>query len=350
MARRRPKTGEGKYFSSLCEKAGGMGKEGLAILVRQKYHLAGNHSAAKLCHWAKASLQGKGECYKSRFYGIKTHRCLQCTPCLQFCNHDCVFCWRALPWKGLEAIGKGSGGFSWGEPEKLVDALLEEQARIMSGFKGNPKVGKGQYDEAKKPAHAAISLSGEPCMYPHLGRLLGEFHSRGMTTFLVTNGTFPGRLAALEEPPTQLYVSMVAPNEEVYRKAIRPSSPKLWENYWETLRLLPKLGKRTRTVLRMTLARGINDSDFEGYAAQIKEAQPHYVEVKSMVFVGGARDPKRGLSLGSMLSMGEIEGIAGKLAALSGYFLADSHAPSRVALLCRDKKAADERKLKLADG
>jgi len=347
MARRKPLPGKGKYFAALCKQAGNMGKEELALLVRQKYHIAGRHSAAKICHWAKASLEGKGECYKSRFYGISSHRCLQCTPCLQFCNHDCVFCWRALPWKGLGRMSRKGERFGWDMPKEIAGALLEEQGRIMSGFGGNKKASRKKFEEAQKPMHAAVSLSGEPCMYPHIGKLLSEFHSRGMTTFLVTNGTFPERLSRLEELPTQLYVSMVAPNEEVYREAIRPSSPLLWEKYWETLELLPKLGKRARTVLRMTLARGINDSDLEGYAKQIKAAQPHYVEVKSMVFVGGARDPKRGLSLGSMLSMDEIWEVAKRLAKLSGYVVADSHSPSRVVLLCRDKKVCDERKLRV---
>ena len=96
-------------------------------------------------------------------------------------------------------------------------------------------------------------------------------------------------------------------------------------------------------VLRMTLARGVNESDLEGYAAQIKTAQPHYVEVKSMVFVGGARNPERGLSKTSMLEMDEIGEFGKKLAKLSGYIISDRHIPSRVVLLCRDKDAEKNR-------
>jgi wyosine [tRNA(Phe)-imidazoG37] synthetase (radical SAM superfamily) len=136
---------------------------------------------------------------------------------------------------------------------------------------------------------------------------------------------------------------MVAPNEEVYRRFIRPVSQSSWKSYQESLMHMPGLGKRTRTVLRMTLARGENDSDLEGYARQILLAQPHYVEVKSMVYVGGARSPERGLSLNSMLKMDEIGAIAGKLARMTGYRFTDAHAPSRVALLCRDGKTEAER-------
>ncbi|MFA4983612.1 MAG: radical SAM protein, partial [Candidatus Micrarchaeia archaeon] len=223
--------------------------------------------------------------------------------------------------------------------------LVAAQKEIVSGYGGNREVLREKYEEGRKPMHVALSLTGEPAMYPKMGGLLGEFHKRGMTTFLVTNGTFPERIAGWKTLPTQLYVSMVAPNEDVYKKYIRPAQSGLWKKYQKTLALMPELGKRCRTVLRMTLCRGMNDSDLEGYAAQINAAKPHYVEVKSMVFVGGARNPERGLSLGSMLGMGEIEAIAKALAEMSGYCVADAHAPSRVVLLCRDEKTEKNRKL-----
>jgi len=316
----------------------------LSLLIKQKYHLAGEHSAAKICKWADSSLKGEGECYKSRFYGISSHRCLQCTPVVQFCNHACVFCWRYMPEK--EKYGKPAGNFSWDAPEKIAAGLVAAQKKIVSGYGGNRKVSGEKYSEARAPLHVAISLTGEPVMYPHLEGLVGEFHKKGMTTFLVTNGTFPERVAGWKTLPTQLYVSMVAPNEEVYAKAIRPAATGLWKKYLETLRMMPELGKRCRTVLRMTLVRGVNDSDLEGYAAQVKTAMPHYVEVKSMVFVGGARSPERGLSLSSMLSMDEIGEIAAKLAGMAGYRVADRHVPSRVVLLCRDEETLKDRKIR----
>jgi tRNA wybutosine-synthesizing protein 1 len=220
------------------------------------------------------------------------------------------------------------------------------QKEIVSGYGGNPRVQKRLYAEAREPKHIALSLTGEPAMYPHLERLLQEFHSRGMTTFLVTNGTFPDKMASWKTLPTQLYVSMVAPNEGVYRKAIRPAEKGLWEKYLKSLKLLPEIGKKTRTVLRMTLVRGVNDSDLEGYAAQIKTAKPHYVEVKSVVFVGGARQPERNLSLGSMLSMEEISCFADRLAETTGYTASERHEPSRVALLCRDAEAERNRMMR----
>ena len=352
MARRRQGSGETKYYRKARAGNSAIPDGLLKKLIAQKYHVAGEHSAAKLCHWADETLKGGEGCYKNRFYGIASHRCLQCTPVLLFCNHACVFCWRMMPerdkYGGLGGAGlRGRSplglAFEWDEPKKIADWLVAAQRDIVSGYGGNPKVQKKMYDEANAPVHVALSLTGEPTMYPHLEKLLEEFHGRGMTTFLVTNGTFPERVEKWETFPTQFYVSMVAPNEEVYRKAIRPVSPGLWKKYLHMLELMPQIEKKTRTVLRMTIARGVNDSDLEGYAAQIRTARPHYVEVKSMVFVGGARNPERGLSKTSMLEMDEIGEFGKKLAKLSGYIISDRHIPSRVVLLCRDKDAEKNR-------
>jgi tRNA wybutosine-synthesizing protein 1 len=341
MARADSGKGQGKHYAKVRQENESVPDPLLRLLIRQKYHLAGQHSAAKLCHWAGSALKGGEGCYKHKFYGIASHRCLQCTPVLLFCNHACVFCWRFMPEK--ERYGCVGKEFRWDTPGKIAEWLVEAQKDIVSGFGGSPKVRKRLYEEARAPKHAALSLTGEPAMYPHLEKLLQEFRRRGMTTFLVTNGTFPERVEKWKTLPTQFYVSMVAPNEEVYKMAIRPSAAGLWEKYLKTLELMPAIGKKTRTVLRMTLCRGVNDSGLEGYAAQIKTAQPHYVEVKSMVLVGGARNPERGLAQESMLSMEEIEAIGKKLAKMTGYLASESHAPSRVMLLCRDKETEGNR-------
>lgn len=343
MARPKSRNAAGKNYMMVRGANRAIPDSLLKLLIKQKYHIAGEHSAAKLCHWAGEVLRGGEGCYKNRFYGIASHRCLQCTPVLLFCNHACVFCWRVMPEKSLSFKDMPGKRFEWDEPGKIAEWLLAEQRKIVSGFGGNPKVRRRLYDEALKPMHAALSLTGEPAMYPHLERLIGEFHGRGMTTFLVTNGTFPERISKWKTFPTQFYVSMVAPNEGIYRTAIRPKSMGLWKKYLRTLELLPGIGKKTRTVLRMTIARGVNDSDLDGYAAQINIAQPHYVEVKSMVFVGGARMDGRGLHPGSMLEIDEIEAAAAKLAQKTGYVVSDHHVPSRVVLLSRNEKAEGAR-------
>ncbi|MFV2040427.1 MAG: 4-demethylwyosine synthase TYW1, partial [Candidatus Hydrothermarchaeales archaeon] len=57
-----------------------MDEETRRLLKSQKYHLVGGHSAVKGCHWLKESLVRGRECYKAKFYGISSHRCLQMTP------------------------------------------------------------------------------------------------------------------------------------------------------------------------------------------------------------------------------------------------------------------------------
>lgn len=39
-------------------------------LTKQGYAIVGSHSAVKTCRWTKASLRGRGFCYKHSFYGI----------------------------------------------------------------------------------------------------------------------------------------------------------------------------------------------------------------------------------------------------------------------------------------
>jgi len=314
-------------------------------IAKQGYHKAGAHSAAKMCKYAKDSILKKGACYKNKFYGISSHRCLQCSPVLQFCNLSCKFCWRLIP-EVKEGWLKMPPSFEWDSPEFIADALIAEQKRIMSGFLGNEKADASLAKEAMEPNQVALSLIGEPAMYPHLGKLLEIFHKKKMTTFLVTNGTFPKALERLKPLPTQLYISLIAPDEKTHAYVAQQSENAeklIWKNYLSSLDFLKKAGEKTRTVLRMTLTRGLNDNNLPGYAELIKRAMPHYVEVKSMVYVGGARNSSRGLQLSDMLSVPEIEAIAEQLSDLTGYIVVDTHAPSRVTLLARDKNCAAKR-------
>src|SRR5207248_94365 len=111
--------------------------------------------------------------------------------------------------------------------------------------------------EAWHPTNVAISLTGEPTLYRRLGEMIDEFQRRRMSTFLVTNGTTPAalpRLHAEARLPTQLYVTVAAPNETIYRTLVVPNSGHDWLKLKETLALLPTLP--TRTALRHTLVSG----------------------------------------------------------------------------------------------
>lgn len=318
--------------------------EALATTMkRQGYHFVGRHSATKICNYTSESLRGGESCYKHRFYGIRSWRCIQATPAIG-CNLACAFCWRIIPeelgikWNELNAIGE------WDDPEEIVEGLIREHMRIVSGYKGNGKVDIKRWDEANDPAHAALSLTGEPLFYPKMNQLLEAFHKRGISTFLVTNGTMVNALRNLTTMPTQLYVSVQAPNREVYERTTRPKILHAWESFQEFLEIFAKLS--TRRVFRMTLAKGLNMLDAKDYDELIRKGNPDYVEVKGFAFVGGSRNPSRNLSYTQMPSGKEIIEFAKEIADESGYTYTDYHEHSRVALLCRDGSAMDGRFIK----
>ena len=230
---------------------GDLSKEYRSRLAEQGYHIIGNHSAVKRCKWFREALTTGRFCYKYSFYGIASHRCMQCTPALQFCSHACTFCWRTQE-KETEMPPEG---FRWDEPKAIAEGMLREQLRLASGYGGNSKTEKKLWEEAKEPQHVALSLAGEPSLYPHLSGLLAEFHRRGMTTFLVSNGTAPEALESLQTLPTQLYLSMVSPNKEDYPGICRPWIKGGWEKWERSLEFLKDARGKTRTVLRMTLAK-----------------------------------------------------------------------------------------------
>lgn len=222
---------------------------------------------------------------------------------------------------------------SWDLPEEIVDGCIKAQRALISGYKGNTNANKQKFKEALTPKHAAISLTGEPTLYSHIGELIKTFHNRGFTTFLVSNGTLPSVLAGLSEEPSQLYVSVCAPEEEVFKHVCRPQIPKAWEKLNDTLALLPSF--KCPTAIRITLVRGFNMERIESYAKLIENANPTYIEPKAYMHVGFSR-----LRLGfeNMPSHKEVQEFATKLAEETGYFKVDEACDSRVVLLSRVEK------------
>lgn len=326
------------------EYAGGVHPLVREKMLKQKYHFVGSHSSVKPCKWLKESIVRNRTCYKHEFYGIRSWRCLQCSPSVN-CTLSCRFCWRVQPIDFGLRIDETRAPKKWDEPAAIAEGLISEQKRIVSGYKGFSGSDLTRWEEAKDPAHATMSLTGEPTMYPYLSELMDEFHKRKMTTFLVSNATLPEKISALTTMSTQLYYSMQAPDRETYAKVCRPQLPDAWERFNESLELMRTL-KKTRRTLRMTLVKGLNFSYPEGYAKLVAKAEPDYVEVKAFVFVGGSRADNRGLSLELMPKHDEIKEFAAKLAAETGYLPSAEHAPSRVMLLCKDEEAEKKRKLK----
>jgi len=294
--------------------------------------MVGKHSAVKRCKWLYESLIHDRPCYKQKFYGIKSHQCIQMTPSLFYCTQQCLFCWRAqsgdlqIKWDEMKLP-------SWDSAEEILQGSLKAQDAILSGYKGNPKTNWRKFSEALTPRHVAISLTGEPTLYEPLGELIHAFHNKGFTTFLVSNGTVPSKLAELSEEPTQLYISVCAPNEEVFRRVCRPQVPNAWAKLNETLSFLPSF--RCPTVTRMTLVKGRNTSFVDGYAELVERANPTYIEAKAYMHIGfsGLR-----LDYDSMLEHGEVYDFAVQLAERTGYAIIDESVESRVVLLSKREK------------
>jgi tRNA wybutosine-synthesizing protein 1 len=272
-------------------------------LQKAKYGVY-NHSAVELCHWTKKSFADEGNCYKHKFYGISTHRCMEMTPAAMNCENRCIYCWR--PTEFYDTLQMPPHLVD--EPDLIVHHFKKQRERLVSGFYGNNKNDKKKLDESLLPAHYAISLSGEPTMYPKLPQLIKYLKSLKTTKsiFLVTNGQEPAmlrRLANENALPTQLYLSMNATNRKMFHLVNRPRHRDAWERWCESLEFLASA--YTRTVLRMTMIKGYNaEGDFvKDFAQLVSKANPHFVEVKSYMHVGKSIER---LEESNMLKMSEV--------------------------------------------
>lgn len=300
-------------------------KQAREVLKNQKYKIIGKNGAVKLCPWLKKGMQGKKGCYKQRFYGIKSHRCLQMAPCVSHCTQKCLFCWRAY-----EAWNKNKVE-EYTKPAELLEEAIGAQKELLTGFGGSlDKYNKKLWEESKKPKHVAISLSGEPTIYPKLSEFIKEVHKRDMTSFLVTNGTRPEVLKNLEEKPTQLYLSLDASNKQMYEKICRPQIQGGWQKIQNSLETISSAS--TRTTLRITLIEGMNSEFNEDYLDLISKADPDFIEVKAYMHIGYSRkrlDRKR------MPENKKIIDFSKKIEENTNYDLYDNVETSRVSLLAK---------------
>jgi tRNA wybutosine-synthesizing protein 1 len=293
-------------------------------LYNQGYRLVGRHSAIKACLWTKKSIRGEDHCYKQQFYDTISHRCIQMTPALHTCTHRCIWCWRDINFTKPKWKGKAD------DPKLIIDGLIKANTKYLQGFGGNKKTDWKKYKEINKPQQFAISLSGEPTIYPKLPELVLELKKRKINQFLVTNGTQPLMLKKLLEKkaqPTQLYITVPAPDKETYQKVCKPLIQNGWEKILKSLSLMKKF---KRSVIRLTLIKNINMIKPEKYAALIKKYKPDYVECKGYVWVGFSR--KR-LKKENMPLHEEIRKFAKQISQNSNYKIIDEKKESRVVLL-----------------
>src|ERR687890_390691 len=300
-------------------------------LQKAKYGVY-NHSAVELCHWTKKSFANEGNCYKHKFYGISTHQCMEMTPAAMNCENRCVYFWR--PTEFYDTLEMPAELVD--EPDVIVHNLLHERRKLINGFYGSNKNEKKKLDESLLPTHYAISLSGEPTMYPKLPQLIRYLKTLKATKsiFLVTNGQEPQmlhRLADEDALPTQLYLSTNASNRKMFYRINRPRHDDAWERWMKSLRFLADVN--TRTVLRMTLIRDYNDNlqFVNEFAEMMLQGNPHFIELKSYMHIG--MSTKR-LKQDNMLEMHEIRSFAAKLCAkMHSFQIMDESEISRIVVL-----------------
>lgn len=302
-------------------------KEHEKILRRQHYYITGDSSAVKICSWTKNSIKDKGVCYKEKFYGIRSHLCCQISTTIGYCQNRCLICWRPMEYTETKEMKSPDS------PDEIIENSIKGQQVLLSGLGGIEGINREKLKSSDEPMHFAISLSGEPLMYPKLGELIKKLHDKGKSTFVVSNGMLPDKLKNLEEYPTQLYISLDAPTEELLKKIDNPTFDDAWERLMQTLDILATLKDKTRTNLRITLVKDMNMIQPEKWAELIKRANPLFIEVKAYMYVGFSRDR---LKMENMPRHSEVKDFAEEIAKYAGYKFIDEQAKSRVVLLMKN--------------
>jgi tRNA wybutosine-synthesizing protein 1 len=320
-----------------------MEKEALVKAFKKKHYGISKEGAVQICEWTKKVLRGGEPCYKQVFYNIHTHRCMEFSPSAFHCTNSCIFCWRPTEYMSLSE----TRNTEFEKPEQLIKNLIEERRKLIVGFGGRKDIDKKLFEESLIPDHFSISLSGEPLIYPYTVELISYLKNekKARSIFIVTNGTLPERLEEMIKEnvfPSQLYLSIEAPNQELYKKIVLPKQKDSWERYNRFIELFKDL--KCRTVLRFTLIKGLNDDDslLKEYAKIFKYANPNFLEIKSYMFLGYSR--KR-LKKENMPFFEDVIEFTNKLLKhLKGFEKIDEHKPSRIVLL-KNKKSKEKEKL-----
>lgn len=169
------------------------------------------------------------------------HLCICCVA------NKCVFCWR-------QSANPVTRGFDYvmDPPEMIIEEAIAKHVRMIKQIRGVPGVVPQRFAEALQPRHCALSLVGEPVIYPAINRFVELLHEKGISSFMVTNAQFPQQMRDLS-PVTQLYVSVDAATPVELKAIDRPIFADYWERFIECLDILRT--KKERTVFRLTLVR-----------------------------------------------------------------------------------------------
>jgi len=247
------------------------------------------------------------------------------TPAVSWCQQNCVFCWR--PFTALKEFPK-----EFDSPKEIVEQSIEKQRMLLSGYGAlREQIGDKKLQEAMNPNQVAISLAGEPSLYPKLPELVKEYSKRDFTTFVVSNGLNTEMFSKLR--PTQLYLSLEAPNEKTHKKINTPLIKGSWKKLNASLEAMPSI--KSRTAIRITAVKGLNMFNEKEFAELIQKASPDFLEIKAYMFVGYSR--KR-LQQENMPLHPEVVEFAEKINNHLGYTFAGESKPSRVVLFSSGKK------------
>ena len=302
-------------------------------LKKKQYGIVGKQGSVKVCIWTKKALKREAVCYKQRFYGVETHRCAEMTPITAICSQNCIYCWRPMEWMRFHEPKEDEVD----NPHDLIEGILKERKQLLSGFKGNQKVDKELLKESYEPSHWAISLSGEPTLYPKLPELISQLWKRKSTKtiFVVSNGEHPEMFQRMYEHknglPSQIYISIDAPNENLFKQINKPVYEDGWERLIRSLKILSKIP--VRKVARITLIKGINDSDevIREFPKILRLGNFDFIEVKAFMLLGYSR---RRLTIENMPSHDEVRKFAFKLLEyMPEYKYEDEVKMSRIVLL-----------------
>lgn len=231
-------------------------------------------------------------------------------------------------------------------PGEIIKETVAAKRKLVSGLGGAEDVDEGLFRRVLDsfPAHWAISLSGEPTLYPRLPELIRMLKENPevKTVFLVTNGQEPEMLLRLKEEgalPTQLYISVDAAEKETFEKVNVPVYSDGWERLNRTLEMVADFP--CRRVLRFTVIKGVND--LEGmlplYGKMLEKSGADFIEVKAYMWLGYSR---RRLEEENMPSHEYVRELCGKLVDfLPGYSFEDEDEKSRIVLLKNKKSKYD---------
>jgi len=265
---------------------------------------------------------------------------MEFSPAGMYCENRCVYCWR--PMEFYDAMNMEVKQVA--EPEQILRKLMSERKKLIDGFYGDSRNDNQRLDESLLPTHYAISLSGEPTMYPKLPELIKYLKSLEATKsiFLVTNGQEPDMIQRLQDEdalPTQLYLSTNAADYESFIEINKPKYDDSWERWNKTLDMLKNLN--TRTVLRITLIRNYNDQKemIPAFAEMFRKASPHFIEIKSYMHIG--RSTNR-LEHENMLEMSEVKKFSEEISKQSKIFsVMDESLVSRISILQNNERFID---------